>query len=64
MENNEGELEQSNWARIENRKPNIMKLMKRTKEYLSIYLYIYIYMGKGKPGILVIKREVKANLGF
>ena len=37
-----------------------MKLMKRTKEYI----YIYIYMGKGKPGILVIKREVKANLGF
>ena len=60
MENNEGESEQSNWARIENRKPNIMKLMKRTKEYI----YIYIYMGKGKPGILVIKREVKANLGF
>ena len=60
MENNEGESEQSNWARTENRKPNIVKLMKRTKEYLSIY----IYMGKGKPDILVIKREVKANLGF
>ena len=62
MENNEGESKQSNWARTENRKPNIVKLMKRTKEYLSIY--IYIYMGKGKPDILVIKREVKANLGF
>ena len=51
MENNEGESEQSNWARTDNRQPNI-------------YIYIYIYMGKGKPGILVIKREVKANLGF
>ena len=40
------------------------KYCETNEENQGISIYIYIYMGKGKPDILVIKREVMANLGF